>query len=295
MIEMTFVADNGWRRRAFAFGRVVLFFALFVAANWLIVRYDRPLHRGIKSFEGHILLEMIFFAIAAVVLTAVLARISGRPFLSYGLGGRHRVRNLAVGLVCGVAFLAIQLAIMAALGVFSFGTPSPFNSTLLTNAILFAATFAAVGFTEEALTRGYALVELSRALSFWPAAIVMGILFGLPHWLKPGENWFGGLEAGLFGVTMAYAVLKTGSLWFGIGYHWGWDYAESFLFGVPDSGTISKGALMHPHIMGPDWLGGGSVGPEGSVLVMLSTLAAAIVAWALARHGRGAGAPAAPQ
>jgi len=166
-----------------------------------------------------------------------------------------------------VALLAAQLLAENRLGYFSFGAVSPLNGKLLFDALLIGAWCLSVGFTEEILFRGYALVEGSRAFSFWPAVVLLSILFGIPHWLKGGgENFFGGMEAFLFGIGLAYSFRITGSLWLAIGFHAGWDYAQSFLFGVPDSGLVSAGRLFHPTIHGPAWLSGGSVGPEGSVL-----------------------------
>ena len=45
-----------------------------------------------------------------------------------------------------------------------------------------------------------------------------------------------------------------------------WDWAQSFLFGVPDSGTLATGRLFATHAVGKPWLSGGIDGPEGSVL-----------------------------
>ena len=44
------------------------------------------------------------------------------------------------------------------------------------------------------------------------------------------------------------------------------DWGETFLYSVPDSGTVEPGHLLSSSLHGPDWLSGGSVGPEGSVL-----------------------------
>jgi hypothetical protein len=46
-----------------------------------------------------------------------------------------------------------------------------------------------------------------------------------------------------------------------------WDWSESYLFSVPDSGAILPGHLLKSSLHGPDWITGGSVGPEGSYLV----------------------------
>ena len=62
-------------------------------------------------------------------------------------------------------------------------------------------------------------------------------------------------------------VRRTGSLWFAIGFHAVWDYAESFIYSVPDSGIMVPGHLMDSTFGGPRWLTGGHIGPEGSVFV----------------------------
>jgi hypothetical protein len=41
------------------------------------------------------------------------------------------------------------------------------------------------------------------------------------------------------------------------------------LYSVPDSGGVSPGHLLKSSFHGPKWLTGGSVGPEGSVLIFV--------------------------
>jgi uncharacterized protein len=62
---------------------------------------------------------------------------------------------------------------------------------------------------------------------------------------------------------------RTGTLWFAVGMHASWDWGETFLYSVPDSGTIAPGHLLNSSFQGSAWLTGGSVGPEGSVLVFV--------------------------
>jgi len=51
-----------------------------------------------------------------------------------------------------------------------------------------------------------------------------------------------------------------------VGFHAAWDWGETFFYSVPDSGMVSPGHLLSSALRGPDWLSGGSVGPEGSML-----------------------------
>ena len=54
-----------------------------------------------------------------------------------------------------------------------------------------------------------------------------------------------------------------------------WDWGESYLYSVPDSGTYLPGHLLNSTFHGPIWLTGGSVGPEGSYL----TFAVLVALW----------------
>jgi len=294
-MEMTgdiFAREANWRGRGLALARFAGFVVLFLAANFAMHFLLAPVHKHLATFEQHALLEMAFLGTTAVILTFLLARIGGRSGWAYGLGGTHRLRNFGLGAAAGIVTLAGQLFAMHALGCYDFGAASPLDEALLMNALLTAALFLAVGVTEEILFRGYALVELSRAFSFWPAAILLSLVFGIPHWLKGGgANFMGGVQATLFGLAMAFAFWRTGSLWLAIGYHAAWDYGESFIFGVPDSGLLTAGRLLHPAIHGPDWLTGGTDGPEGSVLVTVPILLAAALAWALSQDRSPARAP----
>ena len=70
------------------------------------------------------------------------------------------------------------------------------------------------------------------------------------------------------GMVFVVALWRTGSLWWALGFHMSWDWAQSFLYGVPDSGGLMQGRLFATHAVGNPLLSGGTVGPEGSVLII---------------------------
>jgi hypothetical protein len=51
--------------------------------------------------------------------------------------------------------------------------------------------------------------------------------------------------------------------------HAAFDFGETFLFSVPDSGMIFPGHLSNATLHGPNWLTGGSPGPEASIIDFL--------------------------
>lgn len=149
---------------------------------------------------------------------------------------------------------------------------SPLSAaSVVRHGFYYAAIFALTALSEEGFVRGYSLVQLSRAISFWPAAFVTSLLFGALHLTHKSETLLGRSQVGLFGLLMALA--SCGAALFGsVGFHAAWDFAETFIFGVPDSGVASAGLLLTAQFHGPAWLTGGSAGPDGSVFV-LPTLA----------------------
>jgi membrane protease YdiL (CAAX protease family) len=106
-------------------------------------------------------------------------------------------------------------------------------------------------------------------MGFWPAAILLSVAFGAIHLTNAGEEWVGALGAACIGMFFCLTLRRTGSLWFAVGMQASWDWGESFLYSVPDSGAMTPGHLMNPSFHGSRWLTGGSVGPEGSVLVFV--------------------------
>jgi len=85
--------------------------------------------------------------------------------------------------------------------------------------------------------------------------------------------------AGSFGLVAAFALWRTGNLWFPIGMHASWDWGESYFYGTPDSGQLARGHFLNSSPHGPNWLSGGTVGPEGSWLVL-----AVLIIWVIAIH-----------
>jgi uncharacterized protein len=118
---------------------------------------------------------------------------------------------------------------------------------------------------------------LGSGIGFWPAAIILSIVFGAIHMGNPGEAKIGGFMAGCFGLVAAFALRRTGNLWFPIGLHAAWDWGETYFYGVPDSGLVAQGRLFTSSLHGPNWLTGGSVGPEGSYLVFGILVLTAVV------------------
>jgi uncharacterized protein len=207
---------------------------------------------------------------ALVVATGVMALIEKRTYTDYYLPMNQAFgKRFWQGVPYGFAMLSLALALIAALHGFSLGSVALSGPDALKYGGLYGIAFLMVGLFEEFSFRGYMQATLGSGIGFWPAAIILSILFGAIHLGNGGEAWFGAAMAGSFGVLAAFCLQRTGSLWFPIGMHAAWDWSETFFYSVPDSGFLAKGHLFDSSFHGPTWLTGGKVGPEGSVFAFL--------------------------
>jgi hypothetical protein len=89
-------------------------------------------------------------------------------------------------------------------------------------------------------------------------------------------------------MVFCFSLWRTGSLWWAIGFHAAWDWSQSFLYGVADSGLMIQHHLLATHPVGKPVLSGGATGPEGSIFILVVLgLASAIIVGTLrpARQG----------
>ncbi len=206
--------------------------------------------------------------LAAILPGFAMARIEGRRFGDFGLPARDAFgRNFWVGAIWGIASLAVLMLVFRVLGVFSFGTLDLHGTRILKFGFYYAVFFLITAVFEDFLMRGYSQWVLAQGMHFWPAAAMLSVLFGLMHLANPGEAKIGIAAVVVIGFFFCLTLRRTGTLWWAVGFHMSWDWGESYLFSVPDSGGIATGHLLNSSFHGPDWLTGGAVGPEGSYLL----------------------------
>ncbi len=213
--------------------------------------------------------EAVALAVA-LFSAAVMGVIERRSFADYLLPWRFAFTGkFWWGVLWGWVALTALMVLLHLDGNFFFGRLAVTGWKAAGDAVLWALVFVVVGLTEEFTFRGYALYTLTTGMGFWPAALVLSGAFGAVHLGNPGEDWIGALAAALIGFFFCFTVRRTGTLWLAAGLHAAWDYAETFVYSVPNSGLVARGHLLRSSFQGPAWLTGGSVGPEGSVFVFV--------------------------
>ena len=216
------------------------------------------------------LLGKLILVVAVAVPAIAISRVERRSFGDYGLPPVAAFGKLFwFGVAWGVAFLSLFLFVLKLLGMFSYGSAALHGAHVWKLGLFWAGFFVLVALFEEFTFRGYTQFAIQQLAGFWPTALLLSGIFAFMHHSNPGETWLGTIGAGAVAVFFCFTLRRTGNLWFAVGMHASWDWAQSFLYGVPDSGVVEPGHLLQAQLHGPAWLTGGSVGPEGSVLLFV--------------------------
>jgi membrane protease YdiL (CAAX protease family) len=212
--------------------------------------------------------EFAIFVIA-LITTALLARYERRRVDSYGLPIRQAFgANTAEGALVGLAMTSAVAAGMYLLGGMQVHGFAISGQTLIVFALGWFGANIIVGVAEESMYRGYFLQTLWRSICFWPASIVISLLFTADHYFyKPGENIWDVISLMSLSLFTCYSLLRTGTLWFAAGFHGAFDYMQLFVIGTPNGEQVPEGRLLDVTFQGPAWLTGGVLGTEASWLM----------------------------
>jgi len=144
--------------------------------------------------------------------------------------------------------------------------------------------FISVSISEELLTRGYILKNLSEGLNFKKigpkgaiiiAWILSSVIFGLFHLDNPNATYISTVNIMLGGILLGYGYVLTGELSIPIGLHLSWNFFQGNVFGFPVSGMTmpSKVAtFLKIEQTGPELWTGGAFGPEAGFVGLIAML-----------------------
>jgi membrane protease YdiL (CAAX protease family) len=268
---------------------IVLFAIILASALLLLVMVVgvvmAALHYGLGKTDRFFLIATPLaialgsypFAVVVAVATMVMARVERRSPWSYGFAPWRAGRLFAAGFGLGFLALSALVGLLAVTGHLTMTLSGGPPLVALRVEAAWALAFLGVGLFEELLSRGYLQARLTRAIGFWPAAALLSVLFGAAHFSNEGETAIGLIGAGTVGLVFCYSLYRSGSLWWAIGFHTGWDWAQTGFYGTHDSGLSARGALFTSDPAGAPWLSGGTAGPEGSVFLFVILIAVALV------------------
>jgi uncharacterized protein len=252
---------------------------VFILPGAILYALRVPLKLDMSVFSVEMVLPIkVFMALIAVLATWIVSRVEKRPLDDYGIPPSQALGpRFWEGALWGFAMMSAILFVLHISGHFQINSVALHGGAIARYALAWGAVFYAVAINEEFAFRGYLLFSIAKRRRFWRAALLVSAIFAAVHLANPGENAFGILEVFVVGMLFCLMIQRTGNLWFAVGFHATWDWAETFFYGTPDSGLLGVGRLLSTSAPGPNWLTGGSAGPEGSVLTLVVLLLCALL------------------
>lgn len=191
-------------------------------------------------------------------------------------------KNIPGGFAIGFLLVSVVVLILLVLGIYRIEGMS-LNVLLL----YFLVTTIVAGVMEELLLRGVVFRLLEEKLGTTLALVISAFLFGFMHIINPNASVWAAFAISIeAGVLLAAAYAMTRNLWFPICIHWAWNFTEGYIYGFAVSGGAVKDSLFTGKIAGPEWLTGGTFGPEASmVTVLVCSMASIYFLWRAWKKG----------
>lgn len=270
----------GWR---FALAVLVVIVAQLSAATLASLLAGGDQHAFDALFRP---LWLAFLVGGFAVLLINADGVSARPLAAMGLGRtRNWRRDAALGLGIGAGMMMFVAVALATLGELSLVVTLSGQTVML--ALLQLWILATGAMAEEAAFRGYPFHRLLEALGAAVAVVMLSALFAALHLANPHATmWsWGFFNTAAVGALFAIAYLRTRALWLPWGIHFAWNAMLGVGLGLPVSGLRQFNVMVQAEAAGPDWLTGGSYGPEDSATATAAiVLGLAAVLWFTRRH-----------
>jgi hypothetical protein len=171
--------------------------------------------------------------------------------------------RLVKGTILGAAPIGLVSLLLLAVGLLAL-VPTP-DGPATTVALQILVLLLPAAFYEELLSRGYLFATMAEWLGRRQAVLITSVGFGLLHLGNAGATALSVSLVTLAGLYLAVVLLVTQSLYAAWLAHFAWNWVMAALLHVPVSGL----SLAQPDYKivdaGPDWITGGSWGPEGGV------------------------------
>src|SRR5215813_315944 len=194
---------------------------------------------------------------------------------------RFRIALLPLGILVGMVWFGLLIAMLYVGGHYQIERLA-FPNRLL-SAVIFAMGTA---IWEEVTFRGLLFRVTEQTFGTWVGVSVSAVAFGALHGLNPNASLAASIAIILeSGILLAAAYFATRTLWLPIGLHFGWNFAEDFVFGVRISGHAGRPAIVEGTLTGSPLWTGGDYGLESSIwaIAMASIMSAILIVVAVRR------------
>jgi membrane protease YdiL (CAAX protease family) len=256
------VIEQGWLRVVlYVIGVSAIVYAFQKFGNEIMNQFKVGTENGdVTVLNFGILYGLMGLSI--VVFTWLIRKyIDRKSFISLGFAWKGYSNEAGLGFFGALAILGIGSLVLVASGYISFISASFSINPLALEIVIMAI----VAFVEELLFRGYLLNNLLQSTNKWVALGISSVLFALFHEANPDVTVFAIVNIILAGILLGLNYIFTKNLWFGICFHFAWNYFQGPVLGYDVSG-LKLTSVVQQTISGPKVWTGGPFGFEGSLL-----------------------------
>lgn len=209
---------------------------------------------------------IVFFFVFLIAYALYVKYIENRKALE--VSSNHSLKEFGKGFIISVVLVGTVVAFLAVMGSYLIAEVNPDKRVVIDLFIKFMMG----AMLEEIIFRLIIFKLTEELLGTWIALIIQAVLFGFAHLANDNATLFTSFSVIIVGgILYTAAFMYTRRIWMVIGLHAGWNYLQSGIFGMPNSGTAYKGLII-PDIQGREWITGGSWGIEASYIAILLCL-----------------------
>lgn len=187
-----------------------------------------------------------------------------------GFKKNNLFKDFINGSFMGLLFMGTSIVIILLLSsrIVSFHT---IDFQLVSSLTYLIVYYLLTAFSEEVLFRGYIQGLAKHHYNFKVGIIFSALFFVSMHALNSGMNLFSYLQLFLGGILLGLLREKTNGLWFGIGFHFFWNFVQVGIFGFPMSGQKYI-SVVSIRFLKNDFLTGSNFSPESSIVTSIILL-----------------------
>ena len=223
-----------------------------------------------------LLITLFSFAFISLLVFFRVKVIEKRSFSSIGFNKNNWLKKYSLGFLIGLAMMSIIVLILFPFGYITVekNPIQPVGVSAIASVLVILFGWIIQGATEEIVTRGWLLNDLSTKYNIGVGLLISSTLFGLMHLTNPNVNYIAVINIILVGLFYGLYVIKTNDLWAVCGMHSAWNFAQGNIFGFKVSGLdVSVGSLIDLNLVGSDFITGGIFGPEAGITATFILLA----------------------
>ncbi len=208
--------------------------------------YFRAVHITAADLDNAAMFLLRYLSFGGIWIVFILFAVifkNNRPMLrtlAFRKDGVN-LRGAVIGLLLGVCANGLCVLISCLNGdiVLHYNgfEPGPF--------FLFFLAITIQSGAEELIDRCYVYQKLRRGYKqAWIAIVANAVIFALMHILNPGVTAVAISQIVIVGILFSLFVYYYGSLWAAIMMHMGWNFTQSIICGLPNSGIVSEYSLF---------------------------------------------------